>query len=385
VSLEDEVARLFGGDRVKRLLNMLGTDEMDAEPLSQRMVSRSIERAQRQVEEFHFESRKQVLDYDEVMNRQRKYIYAMRQEVLEDRDVTERLHQMVEAHVEDLVSEYAPEKVLPDEWDLEGLEDKLEATFGFRADTSGASDDEPKEIAASLRDQVIAEYQRREQVLMEELRVAFREQIGGDESRVDFKTIARKRTHDLELMVILKTVDDRWVDHLKEMDYLKESVRLRAFGQRDPLLEYKQEGFEMFQELVRSIEDGVLQSLFHLTDPEVRQKREAKLNKGVLTAQEDPYANLRQYQYIASEKESDRSFSAFDTGKFDLAGQSAARAAHAAQAAQQANAPQAAQGNRPAAPAKPEPVRAVEKVNPNDVCPCGSGKKYKKCHGRVES
>jgi preprotein translocase subunit SecA len=172
------------------------------------------------------------------------------------------------------------------------------------------------------------------------------------------------------------------VDHLKEMDYLKESVRLRAFGQRDPLLEYKQEGFEMFQELVRSIEDGVLQTLFHLTDPEVRQKREAKLNKGVLTAQEDPYANLRQYQYIASEKESDRSFSAFDTGKFDLAGQSAARAAQAAQAAQHPHAPQ---GNKPAAPAKPEPVRAVEKVNPNDVCPCGSGKKYKKCHGRVES
>jgi len=387
VSLEDEVARLFGGDRVKRILNMVGTDEMDAEPLSQRMVSRSIERAQRQVEEYHFESRKHVLEYDEVMDKQRKYIYGMRQEVLEDRDVTERLHQMIQDHILDLVNEYAPERVQHDEWDLDGLAAAMEKNFAFEADVTGASDEEPKEIADSLRDQVIAEYARREAQMAEELRAAYREQIGGDDSHIDFKAIARKRTHDLELMVILKTVDDRWVDHLKEMDYLKESVRLRAFGQRDPLLEYKQEGFEMFQELVRSIEDGVLQTLFHLTDPETRQRREAKAQKGALTQQEDPYASLRQYQYVAAEKESDRSFSAFDTGRFDLAGQSAARAAQAAQMAQatQATASQPTRAGAPAAPSGPpkaEPVKVAQKAQPNDPCPCGSGKKYKKCCGR---
>ncbi len=382
VSLEDEVARLFGGDRVKRILNMVGTDEMDAEPLSQRMVSRSIERAQRQVEEYHFESRKHVLEYDEVMDKQRKYIYGMRQEVLEDRDVTERLHQMIQDHILDHVDKYAPERMSHDEWDLDGLANAMMATFAFEADVTGGSDEEPKEIADSLRDQVIAEYARREAQLADELRAAYREQIGGDESKIDFVSIARKRTHDLELMVILKTVDDRWVDHLKEMDYLKESVRLRAFGQRDPLLEYKQEGFEMFQELVRSIEDSVLQTLFHLTDPDTRQRREAKAGKGQLTQQEDPYASLRQYQYVAAEKESDRSFSAFDTGRFDLAGQSAARAAQAAQMAQSAKVTTASAPSAPAGPPKAEPVKAVQKAQPNDPCPCGSGKKYKKCCGR---
>ncbi|MFM1921623.1 MAG: Protein translocase subunit SecA [Candidatus Hydrogenedentota bacterium] len=378
VSLEDEVARLFGGNRVKSILNMVGTDEMDAEPLSQRMVSRSIERAQRQVEEYHFESRKHVLEYDEVMDKQRKYIYAMRSEVLEDRDVTSRLHQMIEDHLIDLLAQYAPEKSQPEEWDLEGLEASVEGTYGFVPDTSAESDAEPKPLLESLRDQVIGEYHRRESALADEVRAAYREQIGGDESKIDFAAIARKRTHDLELMIILKTVDDRWVDHLYEMDQLRDSVRLRAFGQRDPLLEYKQEGYEMFQELVRSIEEGVLQTLFHLTDPEVRRRREAKLSKGQLTAQEDPYANLRQYQYVAAEKESDRSFSAFDTGRFDLAGQTAARAQAAATAAR---APQSAPKSD--GPAKPEPVRVAEKINPNDVCPCGSGKKYKKCCGKL--
>lgn len=384
VSLEDDVARLFGGDRVKRILNMVGTDEMDAEPLSQKMVSRSIERAQRQVEEFHFESRKHVLEYDEVMDKQRKYIYAMRQDVLEDRDVTERLHQMIEDHIADLTAEYAPEKALPDAWDLEGLEAAMEATYGFVPDTSGESDESPKELLDSLRDQVIAEYRRREASMSEEIRRAFREQVGGDESHIDFNAIARKRTHDLELMVILKTVDDRWVDHLKEMDYLKESVRLRAFGQKDPLLEYKQEGYEMFQELVRSIEEGVLQSLFHLTDPEVRHKREAKMNKGVLTQQEDPFAGLQQYQYVGAAKEADRSFSAFDTGRFNLAGQDTARAQQAAAVATASAGAKASTATAPQqqGPSKPQPVRVENKVAPNDPCPCGSGKKYKKCCGQ---
>jgi preprotein translocase subunit SecA len=386
VSLEDDVARLFGGNRVKAILNMVGTDEMDAEPLSQRMVSRSIERAQRQVEEMHFESRKHVLEYDEVMDRQRKYIYGMRQEVLEDRDVTERLHQMIEDHLADLVAEYAPEKALPEAWDLEGLEAAIEAAYGFVPDTSGESDESPKELLESLKDQVIAEYQRREAQLAEEIRKLYREQVGGDDSHIDFAQIARKRTHDWELMVILKTVDDRWVDHLKEMDYLKESVRLRAYGQRDPLLEYKQEGFEMFQELVRSIEEGVLQTLFQITDPEVRHRREAKASKGQLTRQEDPFAQLQEYEYVAAAKETDRSFSAFDTGRFNLAGQDAARAQQAAAPAATATAAApSATAQAPRGSSKPQPVRVENKVNPNDPCPCGSGKKYKKCCGGLNA
>jgi preprotein translocase subunit SecA len=171
----------------------------------------------------------------------------------------------------------------------------------------------------------------------------------------------------------LRAVDDKWIDHLYEMDYLRESVRLRAFGQRDPLLEYKQEGFEMFQNLVRSIEESVVQTLFRLTDPEVRHKRNLSLRQGTLTAKEDPFSQLQNYSYVAADKQADRSFAAYDTTRFNLAGQTGAEAAAAA-----ANGGDGAQ-----AKPKRQPIRVDNKVKPNDPCPCGSGKKYKKCHGSL--
>ena len=138
LSLEDEVARLFGGDKVKRLLDFFGSEQMDDEPLSQRMVSRAIERAQRQVEEYNFEIRKHLKEYDDVMDKQRRIIYAIRRDVLEDRDVTQRLHEMFENTVADAVEQYAPDTVLPDEWDLDGLATRLKSIFGFAPDLSGA-------------------------------------------------------------------------------------------------------------------------------------------------------------------------------------------------------------------------------------------------------
>jgi len=372
VSLEDDVARLFGGDRVKRLLNMMGSnEEMDSEPLSQKMVSNSIERAQRQVEEHNFEMRKHVLEYDEVMDKQRKYIYAMRAEVLQDKDVTERLEQMVEDHVADLVAEYTPKDVEPEEWDPEGLLRSMKATYAFDPDPELVEVGNSDEIQQNLKAAVLEEYHQREKTFADELRQAYKDQIGGDDSHIDFDAIARQRTHGVELSVILKTVDDRWVDHLREMDFLRESVRLRAMGQRDPLLEYKQEGFEMFQELVRSIEESVLQTLYHLTDPETRRRREKKAKAGTLTRSEDPYAQLQEYQHVGGDKQSDRSFSAYDTERYNLAGQA-----------------DEARGNGGGGTAvkerkKAEPRRVEKTAKPNDPCPCGSGKKYKKCCGRA--
>jgi preprotein translocase subunit SecA len=368
VSLEDEVARLFGGDRVKRFLEVFGSkDEMDDQPLSQRMISRSIERAQRQVEEYNFEIRKHLLDYDLVMDAQRKYIYAMRAEVLEDRDITERLGEMFENIIEDQLEEYAPAAKPFEEWDLEGLQAALHSFFGFDLRVSDEDEAEPAPLPDSLYDQVLAEYQRRHQTMAAEIRQSYRDQIGGDESQIDFDRIARKRVHDLELMVLLRTVDDKWIDHLYEMDYLRESVRLRAYGQKDPLLEYKQEGYELFQTLIRSIEENVVQSLFRLTDPEMRRKRSAKMRLGLLDAKDDPFEGLRQYQYVSADKEADRSFASFDTGRFALAGQ----------APQRDDGP-SAETKKP----KQQPVRVTVHVGPNDPCPCGSGKKYKKCCGR---
>ena len=368
VSLEDEVARLFGGDKVKKLLSIFGTEEMDTQPLSQRMVSRSIERAQRQVEEHNFEIRKHLLDYDKVMDSQRKYIYAMRKDVLEDRDITERLERMFDDLVGDAIDEFAPPNVLPEEWNLEGLQRSLRTIFGFEMDFSGQDDETPQPLEESLGQQIRQEYKSRHKNIAEEVRQSYREQIGDDESKIDFDILARKRVHGLELMCLLRAVDNKWIDHLYAMDYLRDSVRLRAFGQRDPLLEFKQEGFEMWQELLRSVDQSVVQILFRLTDPEVRSKREASIRHGTLTAGNDPFEKLRNYSYVAADKQSDRSFASFDTSRFALAGQTSRAQQERESAAEPAR-------------RKLVPVRAVKKVGPNEKCPCGSGKKYKKCCG----
>jgi len=372
VSLEDDVARLFGGERVKRMLNMMGSDQLDDEPLSQRMVSRSIERAQRQVEEYNFEIRKHVLDYDEVMDKQRRYIYGMRREVLEDRDITTRFEQMIEDAILDRIDEFADQEKLPEDWDLDGLEASLETLFGFEFDSEGETDP-PEPLPDLLKRQALEEYRRREQTLAEALEESYSKEVGKDNPDIDFGALARRRTHDLELMVLLRSVDDRWIDHLYDMDYLRESVRLRAFGQRDPLLEYKHEAFALFKELVKAIEENVIQTLYRLTDPEVQKKRETSIRQGTLTEKEDPFAGLQQYTYVAADKQADRSFTAFDTGRFALGGQTAANAGPGAQG--QTN------GGKKEAPRKAVPVRTGPKVKPNEPCPCGSGKKYKKCCG----
>ena len=366
VSLEDEVARLFGGPRVKRMLEWFGSnEEMDDEPLSQRMVSRSIERAQRQVEMHNFEIRKHLLDYDLVMDKQRKYIYALRREVLEDRDVTGRLEEMFRNIIGDALEEFAPEETPPSEWDLDGLERALRNHFDLDFRVEQPEDEEiPQSMEDFLFDQAVAAYRGRVAGLADDIRKHYREQVGGDDAHIDFQRIARKRIHDLELMVLLRTVDDYWIKHLYEMDYLRESVNLRAFGQKDPLLEYKQEGLELFQEMIRNIDETVTQMLFRLTDPEQAKSR-ALGRPGA----PDPYKQLSEYAYISADKQADRSFASMDTSRFMLGGQPR----------------QVTEGGQtPVAEApKQKPVRVMDKTGPNDPCPCGSGKKYKKCCGKL--
>ncbi len=370
VSLEDEVARLFGGDKVKKLLNWLGTDEMDEEPLSQKMVSRTIERAQRQVEEYNFEIRKHLKEYDDVMNRQRQIIYGMRRDVLEDKDVSEQLQEMFANLTNGIVDAYAPQEVLPEEWDLDGLNTAFKRLFGFDPDMTGPEDETPEPLDESLPNQVSREYARREELIADEIRQSYREQVGGDESAIDFAKLARKRVHDYEMMALLRAVDDKWIDHLYSMDYLRDSVRLRAFGQRDPLLEYKTEGCEMFGQMMDGVEENVIQTLFRITDPEVRRTRQIHLRRGTLSREDDPFAQLSRYSYVGADKEQDRSFASYDTSRFALAGQNAA-------AQPGMHGESGADRPRP----KLRPMRVGPKVKPNDKCPCGSGKKYKKCCG----
>jgi preprotein translocase subunit SecA len=366
VSLEDEVARLFGGDRVKRMLDFFGSQEIDDEPLSQRMVSRSIERAQRQVEEHNFEIRKHLLDYDLVMDKQRKYIYAMRRDVLQDHDITARLEEMFENLIEDALEEGAPRDKLPEDWDIDGMARKLRGHFDMDFRFEPEEGEAPKELSESLREQAISEYRRREALLSAEIQASYREQVGGDDSHIDFGKIARRRTQGLELGVLLKIVDDKWIDHLYQMDYLRDSVRLRAFGQRDPLLEYKQEGFEMFEAMIRTIEETVTQLLFRYTDPASRRPGPAAVER------RDPFQELQEYSYAAADKEADSSFSSSDTSRFVLGGQAGRGFDEGGGSAR------AAEEEKP----KHQPIRVVHTAGPNDPCPCGSGKKHKKCCGR---
>ncbi len=367
VSLEDEVARLFGGDKVKRLLDFFGSQQMDDEPLNQRMVSNSIERAQRQVEEYNFEIRKHLKEYDDVMDKQRKVIYEIRRDVLEDNDVTERLREIFENVVADAADEYAPENVQPDEWDLDGLATRFRLMFGFEPDLVGDEAKEPKPLLEQLLDQVLTEYARREELIADEIRDMYRKQIGGDETKIDFTRLARKRIHDYELMALLRAADEKWIDHLYSMDYLRDSVRLRAYGQKDPLVEYKAEGFEMFETMMQSIEENVTQTLFRITDPEVRRTRALQARQGVMAAREDPFEQLSRYSYVAADKQQDRSFASYDTSRFALAGQDSA--------------PRAGAPGEEAPRPKKKPIRVAQRVGRNEPCPCGSGKKYKKCCG----
>jgi len=374
VSLEDDVARLFGGDRAKKIIDLVGGKAMDEEPLDQKMVTRSIEKAQKRVEEYNFEIRKQVVQYDDVMNKQRQVIYKMRRDVLEDRDVLELIQEMFEEIIYGMIDEFAPKDASPEEWDLDGLSTRFRHIFGFEPNLDDLDSGNPDIMGDFFLNLVDEEYKRRESMIGGEIRDSFRDQIGGNEADVDFDQIARKRVHDLEMMALLNAVDEKWIVHLFTMDYLKESVRMRALGQRDPLLEYKQEGFEMFQTLLLNIYETVIQTLFRVTDPEIRKKKEIQARK---SGQGDEQPDqLDKYSFIGADKEQDRSFASFDTSRFALAGQDNASQQPAPN--QQGNgAPQ----REPEKPAGKTIKRVGEKLKPNDPCSCGSGKKFKKCCG----
>ncbi|MFP6583658.1 MAG: preprotein translocase subunit SecA [Candidatus Hydrogenedentota bacterium] len=363
VSLEDEVARLFGGDKVKRLIDMFGGDAMDEDPLDQKMVTRSIERAQGQVETHNFEIRKQVVQYDDVMNKQRLVIYKMRQDVLEDRDVTDLIHEMIEEIILEAIDQYTPKDLQPEEWDVDGLIKRLRMVFHFEPNMDEHASGNTEEMSEVFMEQILTEYENREKGIGEEIRKSFKEQVGGDDSHIDFAQLARKRVHDLEKMALLDAVDEKWIVHLYSMDYMRDSVRMRALGQRDPLLEYKTEAFSMFQELLLAIYERTLQSLFRVTSPELRKKRELSVARGD-DPEEDPMAHLQKYSHLSEQKSPDQSFGS--NGANQLAG---------------GGGPSNANPQEPKRRA-PQPIKRVgDKVKPNDPCPCGSGKKHKKCCG----
>lgn len=337
LSLEDDLMRLFGGSRMDSIGRMMEkTDLPEDMPIQASMVSKAIETAQRQVEAVNFSARKHVLEYDDVMNLQRKAIYEERNAILDGKDLTERMPTIIEDVVENAVLEYCAPKQASDDWDIESL-DKWLLQMTDRPEITVASidhDDDVNALIDGLVDAITDMYQSR----VEEIGNAF---------------------SDIASQVMLRFIDTRWMAHLQEMDYLKASIGLRAYGQRDPLTEYREEAHRAFAALTDSIYEDFLR--FLLRAPIAVQVTPAEEEKNPLDGKVT-YSNPEE-----TLNESTTSAQRIKTA--------------------QAQAQGVPQTPKPA-PEQPKP-HTIQKdkddpyanVGRNDPCPCGSGKKFKKCHG----
>ena len=301
LALEDDLLRIFGGERITGIMEKLGMEE--GEPIEHNLISRAIENAQAKVEGHNFDIRKQLIEYDDVMNQQREVIYKQRREALMGKSLKSSIEDMISEKAEITADMFADEKALPEDWDIKGLNEAVFKQFNFRLNSfdedtfDGLNRDG---LAQLIYESALEIYNQREAVIGEE----------------DFRR--------LERIVMLQTVDNLWKDHLLSMDHLKEGIGLRGYAQQNPLLVYKKEGFELFQEMISRIKEETLGILFRIQ-----------------IAESEKIDDLRK------PKEQNLTFSSGD------------------------------------APARKKPVKRVEKkIGRNAPCPCGSGKKYKKCCGR---
>ena len=246
ISIEDDLMRMFGTN-IMNVMDKLGMD--DTMPIESRMVSKSIETAQRRVENRNFDIRKHVLDYDDVMNQQREVIYSQRRSVLMGENLRDNIMDMLEKSVKDSISMFSGESTFPEEWDLSGLADYIESFYlpGIHLKPEEFSDLSVWEIEEMLLDKAKAFYASRE------------EQFGPELMR------------DIERAVMLQIVDSKWMDHLDAMDMLREGIGLRAYGQKDPLVEYRREGFEMFQAMIDTIQEEIIRFVMRVA-PQVREE-----------------------------------------------------------------------------------------------------------------
>jgi preprotein translocase subunit SecA len=340
LSAEDDVIRLFAGDRIYKILDRLGpVDEEGGEmPLEAKMLSKTVEGAQKKVEEQNFLIRKRVLEYDDVMNEQRRVVYKYRREILEGRDMSDICRDELEGVIERLVDEYTPGDDLED-WDLGGLEAQLRQIWpvGIEIGSMAPETVEREKLKDSLDEDAMSAYDDRERTLGEEL------------------------MRYLERSILLQVIDNRWREHLYDMDYLREGIHLRGFAQIDPLVAYKNEGFNMFEELMNSIWEEFSKLVFNAQieiDPSQVQEGSFAGNGSGLTALD------------------------YSGGTPDAQPSALREVAAGVSVTEGTAAPGG--GNGVAAPEVVETVVKDERekeIGRNDPCWCGSGKKYKRCHG----
>jgi preprotein translocase subunit SecA len=340
LSAEDDVIRLFAGDRIYKILDKLGPVDDDGTevPLEAKMLTKTVENAQKKVEEQNFLIRKRVLEYDDVMNEQRRVVYKYRREILEGRDMSETARDEVEGVIERLVDEYTSAELLED-WDLEELETQLRQIWpvSIEVGTLAPEQVDREKLKDALDEDAMNAYDEREDQLGEEL------------------------MRYLERSILLQVIDNRWREHLFDMDYLREGIHLRGFAQIDPLVAYKNEGFTMFEELMHSVWDEFSRLVF-------RAQIEVQPADGGGAVAVGAGAEEQHFDYSGGTAEAQPS--ALQQMTTGAAGAGAVDTA----------ASQAVSGNGG------EVVETVvkdehDKIGRNDPCWCGSGKKYKKCHG----
>jgi preprotein translocase subunit SecA len=344
LSAEDDLVRLFAGDRIYRILDRLGgvDEEGNEEPIEATMLSKQIEKAQKKVEEQNFLIRKRVLEYDDVMNEQRRVIYAYRDEVLEGKSIGEEARREVARVIERTVDEYTPGDYIED-WDLDGL---FTAVGQFFALDFGEEDLDPETtdqttLNERLVEMALERYNAREQALGEELMGA------------------------LERFLLLQIIDERWREHLFDMDYLREGIHLRGFAQIDPLVAYKNEAFTLFGDLMNSVWADYARMIFN-----------------VQVNVEGPEGAPPPITAFTASGSSTRAAKVSYSGGHSAAGAGALAAAAAAAGAGGEEYPGGENGEVHAAPVvEQRVVDAEHQLGRNDPCWCGSGKKFKKCHG----
>jgi preprotein translocase subunit SecA len=353
LSLEDDLMRIFAKQWVSTLLERLGMEE--GVPIESRMISNRIEAAQKAVEAQNFESRKHLLEYDDVMNKQREAVYGLRRQLLEGVDQRELiLEDYVGGILSSLLDEFAGEKVRQDQWDIKGLDAKLMDHFGITLASIGIDVHEVTrhELGDAIFEKLKENYEAKEKIL----------------------STATMRYH--ERMVMLSVIDGLWKDHLLSMDHLKEGINLRGYAQRDPLVEYKRESFDMFEAMMLKFQEDTVRFLFRMqilgpdgqpvdAAPQVQVRRAVPPAPPVASSARPLTLDAAPREIAINTRQPSSTIDALEKEfqrkkQRELAVASMAGSSDGTQAAQR---------------------RTGEKVGRNDPCPCGSGKKYKKCHG----
>ncbi|NAW91623.1 MULTISPECIES: preprotein translocase subunit SecA [unclassified Vibrio] len=319
LSMEDSLLRIFTSDRMASLIQS-GMDEGEA--IESKMLSRSIEKAQRKVEGRNFDIRKQLLEYDDVANDQRKVVYELRDELMEADDISEMIEQNRQDVLTSVIDEYIPPQSLEDMWDVKGLEERLKNDFDLELPLQQWLDADDKLYEEALRERIL-----------EQAVSVYREKE---------KAVGASVLRNFEKSVMLQTLDTLWKEHLAAMDHLRQGIHLRGYAQKNPKQEYKRESFELFEELLNSLKTDVITILSKVR---VQQQEEVERMEAQRQAQAEEAARRQQFQHQSA-----------DSSVADEASED--------------------QGHQPM-------VREERKVGRNEPCPCGSGKKYKQCHGQI--